>query len=68
MAYSIGDTKSIMQKSVPAVKTGGMSSGGGPTVSSRSYPKGSKPGDSQNAPFNPQKVPVTTIYVGGVGS
>lgn len=41
--------------------------GSGPTGSSRSYPKGgSKPGDSQAAPFNPQKQEATDIYVGGV--
>lgn len=68
MAYSVGDTKSIMSKSMPMTKPGGMSSGGGPTTSSRSYPKGSKPSDTQSAPFNPQKVAVSTIYVGGVGS
>jgi hypothetical protein len=44
--------------------------GMGPTGSSRSYPKSGPhsppPGDSQDAPFNPQKVDATDIYVGGV--
>lgn len=47
--------------------TGGMS---GRTGSSRSYPK-TGPSmkvlpDTDAAPFNPQKVAVSTIYVGGV--
>lgn len=41
--------------------------GMGPTGSSRSYPKGSStPGNTQSAPFNPQKAETTDIYVGGV--
>jgi hypothetical protein len=47
--------------------TGGMS---GRTGSSRSYPKGGPTmkvlPDTDAAPFNPQKVAASTIYVGGV--
>ena len=45
----------------------GGSSGDSRGGSSRSYPKGgSKPGNSQSAPFNPQKDAATDKYVGGV--
>ena len=62
--------KSYGIKSLPITSGGSSASGNsGPTGSSRSYPKSnSKPSDTDNAPFNPQKVAVTTIYVGGVGS
>lgn len=78
---AFGSSKVISSKNTPAVEGGGASfsggggdsgedrsnSGSGPTGSSRSYPKGgSKPGDTQSAPFNPQKVAATDIYVGGV--
>lgn len=43
---------------------GGGSSTSGPTGSSRSYPKGSKVSLSNQ--MNPQKVPCTDIYVGGI--
>ena len=73
MAGYFGGTKQIMApKAAPAMTAGGGSSnssggGRGPTGSSRSYAKGSsKPGDSQNAPFNPRNQAVSTIYVGGV--
>lgn len=47
--------------------TGGGSSGlSGPTISSRSYPKGSSVSKDAGR-LNPQKVPVTGNYVGGVG-
>ena len=62
----IGETKEISNKSTPAVSGG--SSGDSRGGSSRSYPKGkSTPGDSQAAPFNPQKVAATSKYTGGVG-
>lgn len=45
----------------------GGASGDSRGGSSRSYPKGgSKPGNSDSAPFNPQKVSATDKYVGGV--
>jgi len=76
----LGATKQLSDRSMPMIEGGSSSGGGGgydsaedrsnsgtgPTGSSRSYPKGSKPGDSQDAPFNPQKVSATDIYVGGV--
>jgi len=63
-----GQSKSEGVKSMPAHQGGGDSGGGHPpTGSSRSYPKGgSKPGNSQSAPFNPQKVAASKIYVDGV--
>ena len=66
---AFGSSKVISSKNTPAVEGGEdrSNSGSGPTGSSRSYPKGgSKPGDTQSAPFNPQKVAATDIYVGGV--
>lgn len=73
MAGYFGSTKQLMApkpmnsgiaKAGPASPSGG---GRGPTGSSRSYAKGSsKPGDTQNAPFNPRNQAVSTIYVGGV--
>jgi hypothetical protein len=60
-----GQSKSEGVKSL-APASGG-SSGDSRGGSSRSYPKGgSKPGNSQSAPFNPQKVAATDKYVGGV--
>jgi hypothetical protein len=44
-------------------------SGSGPTGSSRSYPKGAVPGDTDKAPFNPRDDTMrsgTDLYVGGV--
>ena len=77
---SFGKSKSYGVKPLEMISGGGSSGRGGgsdsaedssnagmgPTGSSRSYPKGGAPGDSQDAPFNPQKVPATDIYVGGV--
>ena len=76
---AFGDSKLISTKSLEMTKGGtrgggsydsaedASNSGSGPTGSSRSYPKGkSTPGNSQDAPFNPQKVAATDIYVGGV--
>lgn len=48
-------------------KASGGASGDSRGGSSRHYPKGgSKPGNSDSAPFNPQKVKATDKYVGGV--
>jgi len=59
-----GNSKVLGTKSLEMTK-GGPSGGN----NSRSYPKGgAKPGNTQTAPFNPQKVPATTKYVGGVGA
>lgn len=41
----------------------GSGTGTGPTVSSRVYPKGKA---RVVGTMNPQKVPISTIYVGGV--
>jgi hypothetical protein len=50
--------------------TSGGSSGDSRGGSSRMYPKSGATmraiPDTDNAPFNPQKVPATTKYVGGV--
>jgi len=43
--------------------TGGTSTSTGPTVSSRFYPKGKA---RVIGTMNPQKVPATKIYVGGI--
>ena len=60
-------SKELSFKNLDGPKAGGSSGASGRTGSSRSYPKGgSKPGDTQDAPFNPFKVPASTIYVGGV--
>lgn len=64
--------KSYGVKSMPVISAGGMGGGGnsGSSGSSRSYPKGGStmkgPADTDAAPFNPQKVAATSIYVGGV--
>jgi hypothetical protein len=78
---AFGQDKQISSKSLDMIKGGSSArdtsgadsaedranSGSGPTGSSRSYPKGGKaPADTQDAPFNPQRVPATDIYVGGV--
>jgi hypothetical protein len=79
---AFGKDKGLTSKSMDMIKGGGSSnsggggydsaedssnSGSGPTGSSRSYPKGgSKPADTQDAPFNPQKVSATDYRVGGV--
>lgn len=50
------------------IKAGGSSSGSsGPTGSSRSYPKGSKP-SMDAGKLNPMNTKPVDIYVGGVGS
>jgi hypothetical protein len=68
MAGAYGQSKSEGVTSNDSMRArGGSSDLSGPTTSSRSYPKGSsKPGNTQSAPFNPQKVAATDIYVGGV--
>ena len=77
--YKSSGTKSMAMTSGGTRSGGGGDSaednsnaGSGPTGSSRSYPKQgngmSLPGNTTSAPFNPQKVAVTDIYVGGVGS
>jgi hypothetical protein len=78
---ALGQSKQLSTKNLEMTKGGSGSGGGagydsaedrsnsgsGPTGSSRSYPKGgSKPSDTQDAPFNPRNVPATDIYVGGV--
>jgi len=74
---AFGSAKEIMKKSMDMTKGGGSSRdyggdsaedrGSGPTGSSRSYPKGGGlPATTQDAPFNPQKVAATDLYVGGV--
>jgi hypothetical protein len=66
---AFGKDKGLTSKSMDMISggSGGGNSGSGPTGSSRSYPKGgSKPADTQDAPFNPQKVSATDYRVGGV--
>ena len=55
--YGDGDLRHV-----PPVTAGGLSTSG-PTGSSRSYPKGAR---RVIGTMNPQKVPATKIYVGGV--
>jgi hypothetical protein len=67
-AIDLGKTSESKSSDAMTVKGGGKSSTG-PTGSSTSYPKnGSKPGNTDNAPFNPYKDPKSgsSIYVGGV--
>jgi hypothetical protein len=67
-AVDLGKTSESKPSEGMTVRGGG-SSGTGPTGSSRSYPKsGSKPANTDNAPFNPHKDPKSgsSIYVGGV--
>ena len=67
MASAFGQSKSEGKKPLEMISPGGSSGGNGPTGSSRSYPKGgSGPANTKNAPFNPQKVPVTDRLIGGV--
>lgn len=49
----VGHGKEISSKPAEMIKAGGSGDGGGPTGSSRSYPKGGKP--SMSADFNPIK-------------
>lgn len=63
----MASTKEISTKSLDMVKGGGSGDGSGPTSSSRSYPKGSKPIMSPD--FNPmhdKKRGGTDWAVGGV--
>lgn len=54
------------RSSMPTISAG--SSGDSRGGHSRSYPKSSSlPANTNNAPFNPQKVMATKKYVGGVG-
>ena len=60
-------SKEISSKPMDMLKAGG--SGGdnsGPTGSSRHYPKGKGTPSTSSPSFNPQKVAVPSIYVGGV--
>ena len=62
-----GNSKSEGVKQAPQMKASGGSGGDSRGGSSRSYPKGgSTPGNTQSAPFNPQKDAAETKYVGGV--
>lgn len=61
-----GQSKSEGVRSMPAVEPGPAGDARSPG-GTRHYPKGSStPGNSQSAPFNPQKVAATDKYVGGV--
>ena len=63
----LGSSKSEGVKQAPGMKMSGGGSGDSRGGSSRSYPKGgATPGNTQTAPFNPQKDAVGTKYVGGV--
>jgi len=73
MALSSGGAKSVSMETIPMTKGGAADARGKDTVdndepgSSRVYPKGgAKPATTDNAPFNPQKVPAGDRYVGGV--
>ena len=54
-----------LKKATNVIEGGGKSSVSGPTTSPNSYPKG-KAVSTDAGRMNPQKVPATTIYVGGV--
>jgi hypothetical protein len=63
-----GDSKVRSSKPLEMIKAGGSGDGGGPTGSSRSYPKGSG-GVKMNSDFNPmsdKKRGGTDWAVGGV--
>jgi hypothetical protein len=63
----MSDTKLQSSKSMEMIRAGGSGDGGGPTGSSRSYPKGGKP--SMTPDFNPMKDKkrgATDWAVGGV--
>ena len=63
---TIMQSKEISSKTMEMTKAGGQTSGGGPTESTRSYPKGGKP--SMNAAaFNPMNGKPSTYGIGGVG-
>lgn len=72
-SVDLGKTSVSKPADSMTVRGGSAGSAGGntgPTGSSRSYPKGgSKPGNTDSAPFNPHNDPQSggTIYVGGVG-
>ena len=66
-AGEVGKDKEISSKPAEMIKAGGSGDGGGPTGSSRSYPKGGKP--SMTPDFNPmsdKKRGATDWAVGGV--
>jgi hypothetical protein len=64
---NLGDPSVSKPSAAMTVKGGSSSDSRG--GSSRSYPKGSPPGNTDSAPFNPHNDPKSggTKYVGGVG-
>jgi len=63
-----GETSKVISPAKDMVMTKGGASGDSRGGSSRSYPKSDKlPPTTDSAPFNPQKVPASKKYVGGVG-
>jgi hypothetical protein len=66
VASTLGSSKQLSSKPLDMLKAGGSSNLSGPTTSKRDYPKGNAPSDTRAAPFNPQNVGTTGIYVEGV--
>ena len=58
-------SKEISSKPLEMISGGGKTGDGGPTSSSREYPKGSKV--SMTPDFNPMAKPATDFAIGGVG-